>query len=185
MAPTDKLHPAEIRLPADCPYRIATADRGRWREDLSDCCRSPGRISARDDEEPLCLTIGSEDAAYRFFWDSSFHGRAVVRIAWRGPVATLRWRYQHFRIPASDDSPEQAPLSPDNQTQFLNAIASFWSFGTIEKGIGLDGATWLIEGRRGDLYRGISQWSPRGELYGVGKLFFDLAGPPLSKIELY
>jgi hypothetical protein len=51
--------------------------------------------------------------------------------------------------------------------------------------LGLDGAHWLIEGRRGNVYSGISRWRPRGELFALGRLFLNLAGPPLSNIKLY
>jgi hypothetical protein len=50
---------------------------------------------------------------------------------------------------------------------------------------GLDGAQWLIEGRRGQTYHAIDRWSPRGTVHDLGSLFFDLAGPPLAGIDLY
>jgi hypothetical protein len=51
---------------------------------------------------------------------------------------------------------------------------------------GLDGAFWTIEGRRKDIFRAVSRWSPRDEaVHDLGRLFFDLAGPPLVEIKLY
>jgi hypothetical protein len=32
---------------------------------------------------------------------------------------------------------------------------------------------WLIEGRRKDIYRAVSRWSPDGAIYDLGKLFLD------------
>jgi hypothetical protein len=160
----------------------------RRREDLSGCCREQGDLGDSEDEEPLCLTIGSEDEVYRFFWNSSFNGSAVVRIGWRGTAATLRWWYRWYWEPAPDDSPAERVLSAGDRTQLLSALAAanFWTFEKCDSAeTCLDGADWLIEGRRGNIYRGLSRWSPDGELYDLGKLFFDLAGPPLSKIELY
>jgi hypothetical protein len=63
--------------------------------------------------------------------------------------------------------------------------ANFWAIGSADEPQGLDGAQWLIEGRRGNAYRGVSRRSPPGELHELGRLFFALAGPPLSKVKLY
>jgi hypothetical protein len=49
----------------------------------------------------------------------------------------------------------------------------------------LDGSDWLIEGRRKDIYRAVSRWSPRGAVYDLGKLFFELTGPPLAEVRIY
>jgi hypothetical protein len=46
----------------------------------------------------------------------------------------------------------------------------------MTSGRGLDGADWLIEGRRGDAYRAVKCWSPEGEFHALGRLFFALAG---------
>jgi hypothetical protein len=71
--------------------------------------------------------------------------------------------------------------------RLLDALiaVNFWAVDPIDELQGLDGAQWLIEGRRGNIYRGVSRWSPGGEVHVLGRLFFDLAGSPLSKIKLY
>jgi hypothetical protein len=63
--------------------------------------------------------------------------------------------------------------------------ANFWTLDSADRRVGLNGAQWLIEGRRGNVYRGLSRWRPDAAIYVLGKLFFDLAGPPLSKVGLY
>jgi hypothetical protein len=40
--------------------------------------------------------------------------------------------------------------------------ASFWALDPEELRLGLDGSDWLIEGRRKDIYRAVSRWSPDG-----------------------
>jgi hypothetical protein len=50
---------------------------------------------------------------------------------------------------------------------------------------GLDGSDWLFEGRRKDIYRAASRWSPRRALYELGRLFFELAGSPLAEVRAY
>jgi hypothetical protein len=49
----------------------------------------------------------------------------------------------------------------------------------------LDGSDWLFEGRRRDIYRAATRWSPRGAPHDLGRLFFGLAGPPLAGIRIY
>jgi hypothetical protein len=51
--------------------------------------------------------------------------------------------------------------------------------------MGLDGADWIIEGHRRDVYRAIRRWSPGGATYDLGRVFLDLAGPPIADIRLY
>jgi hypothetical protein len=41
------------------------------------------------------------------------------------------------------------------------------------------------EGRPKYIYHGVSRWSPQGGLYVLGRLFFELAEPPLSRVKLY
>jgi hypothetical protein len=36
-----------------------------------------------------------------------------------------------------------------------------------------------------DAFRAVSSWNPRGALRDLGKLSFELAGPPLAEIKLY
>jgi hypothetical protein len=175
-----------MKLPADCPHRLAPPD-ARPSADLSGCCRGQGGDWLLGNEEPLCRTMGYEDEAYRFVWRSSFHGNAIVRIGCRDRATTLRWRYDWFRTAAPDDAPDETALSPNDWARFLDALigTNFWALDPTERALGLDGAEWLIEGRRGNLHRRVSRWSPRGELFELGRMFFDLAGLPLSRVKLY
>jgi hypothetical protein len=83
-------------------------------------------------------------------------------------------------------SREVAPADgprPDHQLRLI--AADFWSFDPAgEFGLDLDGARWPIEGRRGKVYRGISQWSAQGELHAPGQLFSAPARPPLVERQV-
>ena len=185
-----------MRLPVDCPHRLAAPSRplrfatatiaSEGAPDLLRCCRGRGWLLG--DEEPLCRTMASEAEVYRFVWRSSFDGSAVVRIGRQGTAITLQWRYDWFRTPRPDDAPSDAALSPGDWARFRDALiaANFWVLDPADEPLqGLDGAEWFIEGRRRNIYRAISRWSPRGELHALGRLFFDLAGPSLSAVRLY
>jgi hypothetical protein len=64
--------------------------------------------------------------------------------------------------------------------------AGFWSLeASLEFDFGLDGANWLIEGRRSDVYRAVRRWSPTGAFFDLGRVFLDIAGPPITDIRLY
>jgi hypothetical protein len=159
--------------------------------DTIPCCRVHRRFRLlRDDEEPLCRGIRTESEVYRFAWHSSFDGEAVVRIGEPDSEITLRWVYHWFRAPSPDDSPPSVPLTLADWTRLQEAFiaASFWALDPDEGPLarGLDGAFWTIEGRRKDMFRAVSRWSPRDEaVHDLARLFFDLAGPPLGEIKLY
>jgi hypothetical protein len=177
-----------MKLPDDCPH-APTPGQQVLSEPLGTipCCRAAGRAFTLADEEPLCGTMGSEGEVYRFIWRSSFDGNAMVRIGRQGDAITLRWRYDWFRVPAPEDAPTEAPLSPSAWHRLQDALiaANFWALDPVDEQHGLDGADWLIEGRRGNVYRGVSRCSPQTELQLLGGLFFTLAGSPLATVRLY
>jgi hypothetical protein len=43
-----------------------------------------------------------------------------------------------------------------------------------------------MEGRRKNIFRSVSRWSPRDKaVHRLGRLFFQLAGKPLAEIKAY
>jgi hypothetical protein len=117
---------------------------------------------------------------------------------------TLRWVDQWFRAPGADGSPPIVPLTLADWARLQEALtaASFWALdpdgidwpsagdeqqtvAAIIASRGLDGSDWLFEGRRNDVYRAATRWSPGGALYDLGSLLFKLAGPPLAEIRIY
>jgi hypothetical protein len=92
-----------------------------------------------------------------------------------------------FEGVSADESPAEFAVAPEGWTSLRDALiaADFWSLDPTERRLSLDGAQWLIEGRKENVYHGVSRWSPQGGLYALGRLFFALAGPPLSRVKLY
>jgi hypothetical protein len=129
--------------------------------------------------------MGSEAEAYRFIWRSSFDGSASIRIGRRGDRVALQWRYR--RSFSRHDAPAEAALSHYDWLRFQDALiaTNLWSLDPVDERCGFDGAEWLIEGRRGNIYRGVSRWSPAGSFHDLGRLFCSLAGSPLSGVRLY
>jgi ATP-dependent DNA ligase len=64
-------------------------------------------------------------------------------------------------------------------------VARFWFLDASENRFDLDGADWLIEGRRQNTYHAVHRWSPDGEIHDLGRLFFAMAGSPLADVKLY
>ena len=151
----------------------------------SDAIQRAARMWA---EEPLCRSMAAESEVYRFTWDSSFDGGAVVRIGREVDEIKLRWLYRWFSTPSPHDTPSCVRLTLAHWQRLQEALiaASFWTLDAANDLLlrGLDGAFWTIEGRRKDVYRSVRRWSPREAIHDLG-LFFELAGPPLAGIEIY
>jgi hypothetical protein len=90
--------------------------------------------------------------------------------------------------PMLDDAPLEFTVGSENWERLSEALiaANFWALDAVDEcAPSLDGANWLIEGRRRDIYRAVNRWSRGGEVHALGQVFFALAGPPLSKVGLY
>lgn len=146
--------------------------------------------------EPSLWCGASQDTeTYRFLWLRSFHDYVAVRIYRRGGVYGLEAvvlrqdEYEHV--------PGQAPRVTKGQvskrvTKALSAAqwrhllaaldeARFWHMRTTTLDlIGIDGADWVVEGRRAGQYHAASRHGASA-LWPVGNLFLELAG--LGDIE--
>lgn len=170
-----------MKLPDHCPFAaIPESEVSICEIERNDCCRAIGRYWLPEPEEPLCQSRPTQQEAYRFFWDSSFDGNAVVHIWRKDESITLRWQY--FWQPHLTHA---LSLADWQKLQDALEAAEFWFLESVGVEAGLDGAQWLIEGRREDVYQAVRRWSPRGAVYELGRLFFALAGTPLDRVKLY
>ena len=179
-----------MKLPENCSFAVAPTDEfglpefGLLLNKPSNCCRS----SLVGTEEPLCRSRATEDEAYRFIWHSSFDGHAMVHIGCKGDAIALRWNYPRFlrRIDSLQEC-GSGVLSAADRGRLHRTFdaAKFWSLDASGNRSGLDGANWLIEGRRKDIYHAVHRWSPCGKIHDLGRLFFAMAGSPLADVELY
>jgi hypothetical protein len=176
-----------MKLPDDCPFAKMPLQFPETEMHRFDCCRAGATGYFIGEEDPLCRSQQTEPEAYRFFWKSSFNGDAVVHIARKADSVGLRAsRSSHSRLRLRVPLASVA-LSLDDWEKLQGALnaSGFWALDAADEEFGLDGARWLIEGRRGDIYHSVERWSPRGALHDLGRLFFALAGSPLAAIELY
>lgn len=171
-----------MKLPDDCPFAKMPLQRFLETEmHRFDCCRAGAAGYFIGTEDPLCQSQQTESEAYRFIWRSSFDGNALVHIARKGETIAL-----HSELSFTAPAPSVAlSLNDWEKLQCALNTTRFWALDTADQLIGLDGAEWLIEGRRGDIYHSVHSWSPGGAVHDLGRLFFALAGPPLASVELY
>jgi hypothetical protein len=176
-----------MKLPDDCPFakiplqQLPKAERLRF-----DCCRAGPGSYLIDEEDPLCRSRQTEAETYRFTWRSSFDGSACVHIGRSGSSVELRSWLSRSRLAPRMQLPSLA-LSLDGWEKLQRALknSDFWAVDAEDEAFGLDGARWLIEGRRGDNYHQVERWSPRGAIHDLGRLFIAFAGPPFASVKLY
>ncbi len=115
--------------------------------------------------EPDLATISDGREMYRVLWLRSFHEAIAVRIVKDG---------SHFSVITSvgpvwgheDSSPprrDSMALDPGGWAalQLRTALRDFWHLRAPVNKYGLDGAEWILEGRRNGTYHAVDWWSPR------------------------
>jgi len=181
-----------MKLPAKCLHRRSAKDWRRWyagidERDQQPCCRQTDSDPFAvwfPKRGPVCVGMEHTVEVYRFTWRSSFHGDAVVQIGRGGKNIILDWACSSF----SYGNGRFWTCVDEASWRRLEAAvlaANFWCLDRHDDRLGLDGARWIIEGRRRDVYRVVERWSPHDAVYDLGRMFFDLAGPPIADIRLY
>lgn len=150
------------------------------------CYSGKSSFFGLDDVPPLPDFREAESEAYRFVWESSFNGAALVHVARLGNSFRLYSRYlRHSRLYLKEPIVSTQLLRDDwEKLQTALTMSDFWSLATNDGRMGFDGANWLIEGRRADAYHAVDRWSPGGAVRDLGRTFFALAGSPFSQIKL-
>ena len=123
------------------------------------------------DERPLeDYRNGNSDEVYRFVWLRSFHDPITVRIVVstnESAVITLKQLKRvvedHRWVGRGLCRTEQYPLTQAQFENFMSFLrgSRFWDLPSGNpRGSGLDGASWILEGMRGDQYHLTDRWSP-------------------------
>jgi hypothetical protein len=130
------------------------------------------------------LSCGQLDgeAVYRFVWLRSFDAPISVRVvhsAGRTSVVAVTLTGQGGYDPGQVAHRGEAGRSAREWSELSNALEQtrFWAMPAISRhAMGVDGARWIVEGRRGDSYHLVDRWSPDKGAYRVaGLLFLKLA----------
>jgi hypothetical protein len=177
-------------LPNDCPHRRSGATcmpAYMARVAPQPCCQTTA-CDFEDDtpatRRPLCFNRDGAIEAYRLSWSSAFDGdvfvlveRGAVGISVQSECRSFTYGRDRFASGTDQDAWERLETA-------LQA-ASFWTLNEVGEAGGMDGATWMIEGRNRDEYHSIRRWSPGGAVRHLGREFLAVAGPPMDAIELY
>jgi hypothetical protein len=111
--------------------------------------------------EPSLLVQGPE--AYRFMWMRNLHNPVAVRLTRAGDDIAVVTVEADVRDPATKRRHEfvTGAATWRGLLGHLEA-ADFWNLAgdPSDEERGLDGADWIIEGRRGGIYHSVIRWNP-------------------------
>lgn len=111
---------------------------------------------------PADLRRNPADEVYWLKWDGTNHGETIVRVARLGAAAMTTRLHQTARF--GKQRCRQVPLAMSDWRKVEEAVAAagFWHLPEHGGDIGLDGARWLIAGRRRIDCHVLHRWSPDG-----------------------
>jgi hypothetical protein len=144
-------------------------------------------------EPSLSCGVAVADEAYRFTWLRTFHHPVAIRVSRFGGGSTLS------TVVLSGAGGYEPGKVLDTSHRFLSVVefrelvnglekAGFWSMPTNLRADlgGMDGARWIVEGRRPAGYWVVQRWSPDEGAYRQACLaFVKAAGIVVPKDELY
>lgn len=116
----------------------------------------------------------TDTEAYRFLWLRTRHHPIAVRVDQFGEAVTLVAKVSNSKggyDPGRLKKNEHRVLS-GSEFVVLKAVldaAGFWSLASTTERGGLDGALWILEGRRSATHHVVVRWSPNSD--GPDKLF--------------
>jgi hypothetical protein len=146
-------------------------------------------------EEPS-LSCGPLDAteSYRFLWLRTFHPPVAVRVSWaagRGEIVAVLLDGAGGYEPGKESKRvRRAVTRPEWETlRDATERSRFWTSPTGEQTneIGLDGAQWIVEGRRGGRHHVVDRWSPDegGAHRALARALVAAAGLDIPPADVY
>ena len=118
-------------------------------------------------EQPLACGPSSEDEVYRLIWTRTFHPPISIRIGRAGAAATItavELKGAGGFKPGPTNRSIHRDLSAVEWNAAVNALerADVWRAGSDgPDAFGLDGSTWLLEGRVVDRCHVLYRWTPK------------------------
>jgi hypothetical protein len=155
-------------------FPAATAKRDLL--EASAYLRAMGEPSMAGDDQP---------ETYRFLLMPSFKPIVSIRIQVGEPASLVHKNFMGspFKPGTAAFVDESRQLTPEEITLVRDRVkqSAFWSTAEQGRQQGLDGAYWVMEGRRGSQHRVVVRWSPKADgadraFRELGEFFVGLAG---------
>jgi hypothetical protein len=142
-------------------------------------------------EPSLSCGLAHEEDTYRFTWLRTFHHPISVKISRTKSQIRLEAKelsgaggYEPGKILRKTNK----ILTSAQWQDVLSSVekANFWNDKPKVTSLGLDGAQWIYEARRGTTYRVIERWTPDDKNYrNLGLTMIKLAGWSIAEKEIY
>jgi hypothetical protein len=144
-------------------------------------------------EPSLSCGVSAATESYRFTWLRTFHHPVVVRASWSGDsgeLSSVETDGAGGYEPGNILRTAKQAISKAQWDALTTAIhsADFWALPTEEQtnAVVLDGAQWILEGRRGDEYHAVHRSSPKSGPYRDASLqLLQAAGISTPSGEVY
>jgi hypothetical protein len=116
-------------------------------------------------KEPILFTDKSRTEVYRFTWLRTFHNPISIRIEKNNDSYFLSWKLSSG---AGGYEPGQMTIDKHKQVgrneweNFIKLIdqIDFWNLKTDKNNFGLDGSSWILEGKTSLKYHVVDVWTP-------------------------
>jgi hypothetical protein len=118
------------------------------------------------------------DEAYRFLWLPSRGYRPVAVRVQSSPAGATLFAVELDHRGGTEPGPikQRLPrkLAAGEWAALQAAVnaAGFWDMPSKKEEMGLDGAEWVLEGKRGARYHVVQRWSPRNDAYRAACVAF-------------
>lgn len=154
------------------------------------------QLSALREGRIITGTVDTLPEAYRFVWLRSFHHPVAIRVysSKTGAVAvTSEGAGAGGYAPGSVTRRDSAVLSKQEWLALRDLIERerFWDRPAVDTShLGLDGAEWVVEGRRDRRYTLVSRWSPKNTdatafMHTLGIAFLRIGHVVVPPAEVY
>jgi hypothetical protein len=142
--------------------------------------------------EPIVFKDKSKTESYRFTWLRTFNDPVAIRIEKHNDVYALYWKSCEGSggyAPGKLIVDQQKLISEETWIEFIKRLnqIDFWNLSTREKNLGMDGAQWILEGKKPTQYHIVDRWTPgeSSDYYQCCSFLIDLAELDINPADKY
>ncbi|GAB3759798.1 hypothetical protein [Spirosoma pomorum] len=136
--------------------------------------------------EPVLYRNHSDTVIYRLTWLRAFHPPVVIRLEEYKGTSWLVWKV-HDKTSSPQLITNRKKLDQKTYNTFTQKVsrAAFWQLSTNEDVLGLDGSSWILEGKLPDRYHVVDRFMPKvnSTYYQCCNFLIELTGLQFSDRE--